>query len=127
MVSDGSTFATLLFLTTCMMMVIDQGGVELDWYEIGQVVAIDNGTDYVYTGDTDIWPGIPIMAHPVYRVVLMVSNTTTDGVVPYDGIPRRAFVAVALPVTVVYVFLASTGILFAFVCLVFNYIYRKKK
>ena len=39
------------------MMVIDQGNVELDWYEIGRVVAVDNGTDYVYIGDTDIWPG----------------------------------------------------------------------
>ena len=110
-----------------MMMVIDQGSVELDWYEIGRVVAVDNGTDYVYTGDMDIWPGIPIIVHQAYRVVLTVSNITTDGVVPYDGIPRKEFVAVALPVTVVYVFLASMGILFAFACLVFNYIYRKKK
>lgn len=35
----------------------------------------------------------------------------TDGVVPYDGIPIKQFVAVALPVTIVYVFLASVGII----------------
>lgn len=34
------------------------GRVELDWYEIGRVLAIDNETDYVYVGDTDIWPGM---------------------------------------------------------------------
>lgn len=50
-----------------------------------------------------------------------------DGVIPYDGVPTKEFVAVALPVTIVYVFLASVGIIFTIVCLVFNYIYRKKK
>lgn len=59
--------------------------------------------------------------------VLIPDTTTTDGIVPYDGIPIKEFVAVALPVTVVYVFLASIGMIFACACLVFNYIYRKKK
>ena len=50
-----------------------------------------------------------------------------DGVIPYDGIPIKEFVAVAIPVTVIYVVLASTGIIFAMICLVFNYMYRNKK
>ena len=33
----------------------DDGKIELDWYEVGRVVR--NGTDFVYVGDLDIWPG----------------------------------------------------------------------
>ena len=40
------------------VLIADAGMIELDWYEIGRVVAINNGTDFVYTGDIDIWPGI---------------------------------------------------------------------
>lgn len=36
----------------------EDGMMELNWYEIGRVLAIDNETDYVYVGDTDIWPGM---------------------------------------------------------------------
>lgn len=35
----------------------ENGVVELNWYEIGRVLTIANGTDYVYVGDIDIWPG----------------------------------------------------------------------
>ena len=49
--------------------------------------------------------------------VLIPDTTTTDGIVPYDGIPIKEFVAVALPVTVVYVFLASIGMIFACMCM----------
>ena len=33
----------------------ENGAVELNWYEVGRV--INNGTDFVYVGDFDIWPG----------------------------------------------------------------------
>ena len=36
----------------------EQGGTELNWYEIGRVVAVENGTDFAYIGDMNIWPGI---------------------------------------------------------------------
>ena len=37
----------------------EDGNMELNWYQIGVVKAIDNGIgmDYVYIGDTNIWPG----------------------------------------------------------------------
>lgn len=31
--------------------------MELSWYQVGVVKAIGDGMDYVYIGDTDIWPG----------------------------------------------------------------------
>ena len=39
----------------------------------------------------------------------------------------KEFVAIAIPVTVIFVFLASAGIIFAIVCLIFNFIYKNKK
>ena len=36
----------------------ENGEVELNWYEIGRVLTVNNGTDYVYVGDIDIWPGM---------------------------------------------------------------------
>ena len=51
----------------------------------------------------------------------------TDGLVPYDGVPTKEFVAIALPVTVIFVFLASAGIFFAIACLIFNFVHRNKK
>ena len=42
----------------CLIIDTEDGMVELNWYEIGRVLATDNETDYVYVGDKDIWPGI---------------------------------------------------------------------
>ena len=49
----------------------------------------------------------------------------TDGV-PSDGVPIEEVVAVSLFLTVVYVILATVGIIFAFVCLTFTFIFREK-
>lgn len=54
--------SVLMVRVTCLLYLsyyfTEGGRVELNWYEIGRVLAIDNETDYVYVGDTDIWPGI---------------------------------------------------------------------
>ncbi|CAI8027307.1 Gamma-aminobutyric acid type B receptor subunit 2 [Geodia barretti] len=47
--------------------------------------------------------------------------------IPPDGIPKEVIVFTALPLTVVYYILATCGIVFAAVCLIFNIIYRKRK
>ena len=50
-----------------------------------------------------------------------------DGLVPYDGVPGEKYVTVAIPVTVVYILLSVAGIIFAVLCLIFNFVYRNKR
>ena len=50
-----------------------------------------------------------------------------DGLVPYDGVPGEEYVTVAIPVTVVYILLSVAGIIFAVLCLIFNFVYRNKR
>ena len=52
--------------------------------------------------------------------------TCTDGV-PSDGVPMEEVVTVSLFLTVVYVILATFGIVFAVVCLMFTFIFREKR
>ena len=49
-----------------------------------------------------------------------------DGI-PSDGIPIEEVLTVSLALTVVYVTLATAGIVFAVVCLLFTLIFRNKK
>ena len=50
----------------------------------------------------------------------------TDGI-PSDGIPVVKTVTLAIPLSVVYIFAATAGLVFAVACLVFNFIFREKK
>ena len=52
--------------------------------------------------------------------------SVADGV-PFDGIPVLKTVAVAIPLSVIYVILATAGLLLAVACLVFNFIFRERK
>ena len=47
--------------------------------------------------------------------------------IPNDGVPIVHIVTVALPLTVVYVILGVAGIVFASICMAFNFIFRKRK
>ena len=49
-----------------------------------------------------------------------------DGI-PSDGIPIEEVVTVAVPLTVVYVILATAGLLFTVACLAFNFIFRERR
>ena len=55
-----------------------------------------------------------------------MSVNTPDGI-PNDGIPDEDIVTVHIGITVVYVTLATTGLVFAVVCLVFNLVFRQKR
>lgn len=59
-------------------------------------------------------------------VLLRSTITIADGV-PYDGVPEEEIVTVHVSVTAVFVFLATAGLVFTVLCLVFNFFYRKKK
>ena len=50
-----------------------------------------------------------------------------DGLVPYDGVPDEEYITVGVPVTVVYIILSVIGIIFAVLCLIFNFVYRNKR
>ena len=46
---------------------------------------------------------------------------------PHDGLPLRRPVTVSVALTVIFAFLATGGIIFAIVCLVFNTVFRDRK
>lgn len=51
----------------------------------------------------------------------------SDGLVPYDGVPEEEYVTVGIPVTVVFILLSVAGIIFAVLCLIFNFVFRNKR
>ena len=69
------------------------------------------------------------MIHLILMVKLqkLVYTHPTDGLIPYDGVPVEEDVSVTLSVTVIFFILSSAGIVFAIVCLIFNFIFRNRK
>ena len=51
---------------------------------------------------------------------------TTEGT-PNDGRPEMVIVTVAIPLVVVYCIFSVLGCCLAIVCLIFNFIFRKRK
>ena len=49
------------------------------------------------------------------------------GHIPYDGLPESDIATVYVPVAVIFILLDVCGLAFAFVCLVFNVLFRDKK
>ena len=47
--------------------------------------------------------------------------------VPYDGVPNEEVVSVEAGLAAAFIVLATAGIIFAVVCIIFNAVYRKKK
>ena len=47
--------------------------------------------------------------------------------IPNDGIPVEEVVSVSVALTVVYVILATAGLVFAVVCILFNLFFRQKR
>ena len=46
---------------------------------------------------------------------------------PYDGMPIRVIDTAMAPITVIIDLLAVAGIVFAIVCAIFNFAFRKKR
>ena len=61
-----------------------------------------------------------------YGISVPAFPSMADGI-PNDGIPIEEMVTIALPLTVVFVILATAGLLFTVVCLAFNFIFRERK
>lgn len=57
-----------------------------------------------------------------------LDHTFTDMCVSIDeDIPSEEFVTIALPVTVIFMVLNTVGLVYAFICLMFNAIFHKKR
>ena len=69
---------------------------------------------------------IPYISDFLCMMIYLCTYYCADGV-PNDGIPTEEVVTVSLGLTVVYVFLATAGIVFAVVCLAFTVIFRTKR
>ena len=52
------------------------------------------------------------------------SRVYTDGMIPYDGVPEMAVATVHISISVIFGLLASVGIAFALICLIFNFYFR---
>ena len=50
-----------------------------------------------------------------------------DNLVPYDGVPNEETVSVEAGLAAVFIVLATAGIIFALVCIIFNAVNRNKK
>ena len=66
------------------------------------------------------WPFFPTRMHYAHMHYL-------SGGVPYDGIPTKDISTVSVALVAVIYVCAAAGVIFAVVCLVFNFIFRKKK
>ena len=73
-----------------------------------------------------MWPGKSRMYLKESPCKDLPSYNIIDGI-PNDGIPIEEVVTVAVPLTVVYVILATAGLLFTVVCLAFNFIFRERR
>ena len=59
----------------------------------------------------------------VHALTCLVSKAS----VPYDGVAEEEVISIALPVTVIFSVLGACGVVFAIICLLFNFIFRKYK
>ena len=107
---------------------------ELNFKRVGLVT--DTQEDgYVFTyvdtvSEMDVWPGKCTMyLKQFFQLTLSLPLSSRDMIdgIPSDGIPIEEVVTVAVPLTVVYVILATAGLLFTVVCLAFNFIFRKRR
>lgn len=90
------------------------------------MVAVINGTMIVYlsneSNDT-VWSGkVDFICYCGYQY-----SSLSIGDIPGDGSPIDVLLPVKYPLVVGYYLLATIGICFALVCLLFNIIFRKRK
>ena len=106
---------------------------ELTSVKIADVMRGNN--TFLYTGDESdesTWPGklalltesIQHLSPPLscfhYLTLILVG-------IPYDGVPVEEVVTVHISATVIIALLATAGLMFTAVCLIFNFVFRKRK
>lgn len=63
----------------------------------------------------------------IHYIWILCTIYIPDGEIPYDGVVLTEQATVDISVTIIFAILASGGLVFAAFCLVFNFIFRKKK
>ena len=58
---------------------------------------------------------------------IIIMHCTTDGLIPYDGMPVVQIDTVPIPLVVIIFLLAAAGIIFTIICLIFNIVFSKKR
>jgi len=94
----------------------------------------DNNT-FLYTGDEsdeNTWPGkLALLTESIQHLnpPLFCFHYSTHILVgiPFDGVPVEEVVTVHISATVIIVLLATAGLVFTAVCLIFNFVFRKRK
>ena len=66
-------------------------------------------------------------AHKHTHTHALLYDVYTDGFIPHDGVPNVEEVTVSHAVTVLFVLLATIGIVFSIACLSFSVVFRKKR
>ena len=69
-------------------------------------------------------PSLSIYSSSWCNVQLVRTLHCIAGSVPYDGVPIEVLVSISLALTILAVLVTSTGIIFAIVCLIFNFYFR---
>lgn len=114
------------------MCIVDTSAV--NWVKISTLIIHDGTNDYVIDNQSElspstVWPGnmcatIIIIEHIDNQ--LNMKTYHSDGV-PFDGIPTMRMETVSIILAVVVYTLVAAGVVFAMVCLIFNFIFRNKK
>jgi len=60
-----------------------------------------------------------------YCVLFVFYFHPDPGGIPYDGVPDEEVVPISLGLAIVFFILATSGILFALGCIIFNFVYRE--
>lgn len=74
-----------------------------------------------------IWPGV---LHKVVNTTFISGGFLIvffAAGIPYDGIPFEEVVTLHVSVTVIFLLLASAGMVFTVVCLIFNFAFRNRR
>ncbi len=102
--------------------------------EAGQYTIMTGGCGILQPGSNfylENYKCVQIQNHKDFNITLPIlrflNTLLPDGEIPYDGVPVEEIETVAVPLTVIYSFLSIAGIIFAIVCLIFNFVLRNKK
>lgn len=92
-------------------------------------MAVINETILLYVNNESnetVWLGNNICLF-IIIIIILYPHLINAGYIPGDGTPINVVLPVKIPLLIVYYALATIGIIFAFICLLFNLVFRNRK